>query len=118
MRWDGGGDDGVDDDPDDARRDGDDDGGDSPLPGGKFPSSFLPAGALLLSIWFPPRGGGGKLFIDTPDVFRSKGSNTTKGSRRGAIGTRSGSHPRPRVDPRQRAAPAPWSSPPCALLAP
>ena len=30
-------------------------------PGGKFPDSFLPAGALLLSVWFPPRGGGGKI---------------------------------------------------------
>ena len=63
MRWDGDGDDGadggdgVDDDPDDAWRDGDDDGSD--FPGGKFPGRFLPVGALLLSVWFPPRGGGG-----------------------------------------------------------
>ena len=57
MRWDGVGDngaddgDGVDDDPDDTRHDGDDDGGDSPPPGGKFPGSFLPTGAPLLSVW-------------------------------------------------------------------
>ena len=42
-----------------------------------------------------------KLFVDTPDVFKSKGSNTPKGSRRGGTGTRGGSHPRPGVDPRQ-----------------
>ena len=72
MRWDGGGDDGsddgdgVDDDPDDARRDGDDDGGDSPSPGGKFPGRFLPAKALLLSVWFPPRRGGGKIPLRYP----------------------------------------------------
>ena len=75
MRLDGGGDDGtddgdgVDDEPDDARRDGDDDGGDSP-PGGKF-------------------------LFDTPDVFRSRVSNTPKGSRRGYTGTRGGPHLHP-----------------------
>ena len=73
MRWDGGGDydggDDVDDDPDDARRDGDDDGGDSPPPGGKFPDSFLPTGALLLSVWFLPRGGGEKIIRRCPRCF-------------------------------------------------
>ena len=75
MRWDGGGDDGadggddVDDDPDDARRDGDDDDGDSPPPGGKFPGRFLPAGALLLSVWFSLRGGGGKIIWSIPLMF-------------------------------------------------
>ena len=75
MRWDGDGDDGaddgdgVDDDPDDAWHDGDDAGGDSPSPGGKFLGRFLPAGALLLFVWFPPRGGGGKLFVDRPQCF-------------------------------------------------
>ena len=75
MRWDGGGDDGVDggddvdDDPDDARRDGDDDDGDPPPLGGKFPGRFLPVGALLLSVWFPPRGGGGKIVGRYPRCF-------------------------------------------------
>ena len=75
MRWDGGGDDGaddgdgVDDDPDDARRDGDDDGGDSPPPGGKFLDRFLPTGALLLSVLFPPCGGGGKIPLRYPLYF-------------------------------------------------
>ena len=75
MRWDGGGDDGadgdddVDDDPDDARRDGDDDVDDSPPPGGKFPGSFLPVGALLISVWFSPCGGGGKIICRCPRCF-------------------------------------------------
>ena len=75
MRWDGDGDDGaddgdgVDDAPDDAWRDGDDDGGDSPPPGGKFPGRFLPDGALLLFVWFPPRGGGGKIPLRFPQYF-------------------------------------------------
>ena len=75
MRWDGDGDDGpddgdgVDDDPDDAWRDGDDDGGDSPPPGGKFPGRFLPAGALLLSVWFPPHGGVKKIPLRYPRRF-------------------------------------------------
>ena len=117
MRWDGGGDDGadggddVDDDPDDAQHDGDDDGGDSPAVFSLSELFFSLSGFRLVEA-------AEKLFVDTPDVFRSKGSNTPKGSRRGATGARGGSHPRPRVDPRQGAAPAPWSSPPCALLAP
>ena len=75
MRWESGGDDGadggddVDDDPDDAQRDGDDDEGDSPPPGGKFPGRFLPAGAFLLSVWFPPRGGGRKILRRWPRGF-------------------------------------------------
>ena len=75
MIWDGDGDDGsdggygVDDDSDDVWRDGDDDGGDSPTPGGKFPGRFLPAGALLLFVWFPPRGGGGKIIRRSPRCF-------------------------------------------------
>ena len=86
MRWgdDGadGGDD-VDDDPDYARRDGDDDGSDFPLREGISLGRFLPARALLLSIWFPPRRGAEKSFEVCPDVFRSKASNTPKGCRRG-----------------------------------
>ena len=72
MRWDSGGDDGaddgdgVDDDPDDARRDGDDDDGDPPSPRGEFPGRFLPAGDLLLSVSFPPRGGGEKIPLRCP----------------------------------------------------
>jgi hypothetical protein len=31
----------------------------SPPPGRNFPGRFLPAGELFLSLWFPPRGGGG-----------------------------------------------------------
>ena len=75
MRWDGGGDDGadggddVDDDPDDARRGGGDDDGDPPHPGGKFPGRSLPVRALLLSVWFPPRGGGGKIIGRYPRSF-------------------------------------------------
>ena len=63
-----GGDD-VDDDLDDARRDGDDDGSDPPPPRGKFPDRFLPAGALLLSVWFPPCGGGGTIIGRYPQSF-------------------------------------------------
>ena len=68
MRWcsgdggDGGGDDDDDDDdddPDEVQRDDDEDGDDLPLPGRNFPGRFLPAGELYLSLWFPPRGGGG-----------------------------------------------------------
>ena len=75
MRWDGGGDDGadggddVDDDPYDARRHGDDDDGDSLPLVGKFPGRFLPTGALLLSVWFPPRGGRGKIPLQYPRCF-------------------------------------------------
>ena len=79
MRWDGGGADGADggddadDIPDDARREGDDDGGDSPLREGNSPTVLLPAGALLLSVWFPPRGGGGKIIRRCPRCFLVKG---------------------------------------------
>ena len=31
----------------------------SPPPGRNFPCRFLPAGEIFLSLWFPPRGGGG-----------------------------------------------------------
>ena len=52
--WDDGAvcEDGVDDDPDEARDD--DDGDDLPSPRKNFPSRFLPAGELFLSLWFPP----------------------------------------------------------------
>ena len=75
MRWDGGGDDGaddgddVDDEPDDAQRDCDDDGFPPPEGRGNFPGRFLPAGALLLYVWFPPRGGGEKFLFDAPRCF-------------------------------------------------
>ena len=45
-----------------------------PPPGGKFPDRFLPAGALLLSVWFPPRGGGGKIPLRCPPRFLGQGS--------------------------------------------
>ena len=106
MRWDGGGDDGaddgdgVDDDPDEARRDGDDDGGDSPLREGNSPADFsLPELFFSLS-GFHLVEAAEKFLFDTLDVFRSKGSSTPKGSRRGATGTRGGPHPRLHVGPR------------------
>ena len=110
MRWDGDGDDGaddgdgVDDDPDDARRDGDDDGGDFPLREGISSADFS-----LSELFFSLSGSrladaAEYFFVDTPDVFRSKGSNTPKGSRRGATGA--------------RVTPTPGGSPPCLLLAP
>ena len=119
MRWDSGGDDGadgrddVDNDPDDARCDDDDDGGDSPLREGNSPIVFsLPELFFSLS-GFRLVEAAEKLFVDTPpDVLRSMGGNTPKGSWRGATGTRGRSHPR------QGAAPAPWSSTPCPLSAP
>ena len=40
-----------------------------PPPGGKFPGSFLPAGALLLSVWFPPCGGGEKIIRRSPPMI-------------------------------------------------
>ena len=96
MRWDDGGDDGVDggydvdDDPDDARRDGDDDGSDSPLREGNYPVVFsLPELFFSLSS-FRLVEAAEKLFVDTPDVFRSKGSNTPKGSQRGPHGPGAG----------------------------
>ena len=71
MRWDDGGDDGADggdDDPDDARHDGDDDGGNSPLREGNSLTDFsLPE--LFFSLWFPPRGGGGKIPRRYPRCF-------------------------------------------------
>ena len=76
MRWDGGGDDGadggddVDDDPDDAQRDGDDDDGDPPpSPGGEFPGRFLPAGALLVSVWFSASWRWQKNYWSIPPMF-------------------------------------------------
>ena len=126
MRWgdddgEGAGDgDDVDDDPDDARHDGDDDDGDSTPPSGRgTPREISPCQSssslcLVSASWRRRKN----YWSTPPDVFRSKGSNTPKGSRRGATGVRGGSHPRPKVDPRQGAAPTPWSSPPCALLAP
>ena len=117
MRWDDGGDDGADggdDDPDDARHDGDDDGGDSPLREGNSPAVFsLPELFFSLS-GFRLVEAAEKLFVDTPMVLGQREVIR----RRGATGARGGSHPRPRVDPRKGAAPAPRSSPPCALLAP
>ena len=63
TKW-SGGDDGDsdgddDDDPNEVRHDDDEDGDDLPPPGRNFPGRFLPAGELFLSLWFPPRGGGG-----------------------------------------------------------
>ena len=63
----GGGDD-VYDDPDDARCDGDDDGDDFPLREG-FPDRFLPVEEFFLSVWFPPRGGGGKIIGSRLEPF-------------------------------------------------
>ena len=86
MRCDGDGDDGadggddVDDDPDDAQRDGDDDDSDFSLP----ELFFSLSGFRLVQA-------AEKFIFDTPDVFRSKGSNTPKRSRRGATGARGGS---------------------------
>ena len=107
MRWDGGGvdgaddGDGVDDDPDDARRDGDDDGGDSPLWEGNFSVDFSLSELFFSLSGFRLVEVAEKFLFDTPDVFRSKGSSTPKGSRRGATGTRGGPHPRLQVVPRQ-----------------
>ena len=90
MRWDGDGDggadggDGVDDDPDDARRNVDDDGGDSPLREGNSPGDFfLPELFFSLSVLRLVEAAE-KLTLDAPDVFRSEGRSTSKGSRRGA----------------------------------
>ena len=124
MRWNDGGDDGaddvdgVDDDPDDARRDGDDDDGDCHLREGNSPADFSQPELFFSLSGFRLVEVAEKFLFDTPDVFRSRVSNKLKGNRRGAIGIRGGSHPQPRVDPRQGVAPAPWSSSPCALLAP
>ena len=124
MRWDGDGDDGpgdgddVDDDPDDARRDGDDDDDDSPIREGNSPSNFSLSELFFSLSRFRLVEAVEKLLVDSPDVFRSMGGNTPKGSRRGATGTRDGSHPRPGVGPLQGLAPAPWSSSPCPFSAP
>ena len=78
MRWDDGGDDGadggddVDDDPDDARHDGDDDGGDPPLREGNSTTVFsLPELFFSLS-GFRLVEAAEKLFVDAPNVFRSR----------------------------------------------
>ena len=85
--------DGVDDDPDAARRDGDDDGGDSPFQEGNSLADFS---ELFFSLsGFRLVEAVEKFLFDTPDVFRSNGSSTPKGSRRGATGTRGGPHPQP-----------------------
>ena len=103
MRWDGDGDgddgaddgDSVDDDPDDARRNGDDDGGDSPLREGNSPTYFsLPELFFSLS-GFRLVEAAEKFLVDTPDIFRSRVSNSTKGRRRGDTGTRGGPLRRP-----------------------
>ena len=101
MRWGDDGDEGagggydVDDDPDDARRDGDDDCGDFHLREGNSPADFsLPKLFFSLS-GFRLVEVAKKLFVDTPNIFRSKGSNTPKGNRRGATGARGRSHLRP-----------------------
>ena len=79
MRWGDDGDEGasggddVDDDLDDARRDGDDDGSDFPLREGISLGRFLPAGALLLFVWFPHRRGGGIFLRGLPRRFYVKG---------------------------------------------
>ena len=105
MRWDGDGDDGaddgdgVDDDPDDARRDGDDDDGDPPLWEGNYPADFSLSELFFSMSGFRLVEAAEKLLVDTPDVFRSMGGNTPKGSRRGAIGARGGPHPRLEVGP-------------------
>jgi len=71
MRWcsgdggDGGGDD-DDDDPDEVQHDDDEDGDNLPPPGRNFPSRFLPAGELFLSLLFPPLGGGGIFSFPLP----------------------------------------------------
>ena len=72
MRLDGGGADGgddVDDDPNDARRDGDDDGGDSPLREGNSSAVFSLPELFFFSVWFPPRGAGGKIIRRYPRWF-------------------------------------------------
>jgi hypothetical protein len=46
---------GDDDDPDEAQLDGGDDGDDFPSPGKNFPSRFLPAGELSLSVFSNPQ---------------------------------------------------------------
>ena len=101
MRWDGGGDDvadsgdDVDDDPDDAWRDGDDGGGDSPLRERNSPADFsLPELFFSLS-GFRLVEAAEKFLVDALDVFRSRVNNTSKGSRRGATGTRDKPQPRP-----------------------
>ena len=99
MRWDGGGDDGaddgdgIDDDPDDARRDGNDDGGYSPPPpsGREIPRQFSPCWSssslcLVFASWRRRKNYSSM----PPDVFRSKGSSTPKGSRRGPQGPGAG----------------------------
>ena len=78
---------------------------DFPLQEGNSPVVFsLPELSFSLS-GFRLVAAAEKLFV--PDVFRSKGSSTPKGSRKGATGTRGGPHPRPGVDPRPLAAPTP-----------
>ena len=101
MRWgddgdgDAGGGDDIDDDPDDVRRDGDDDGGDSPIREGNSSADFSLTELLFSLSGFRLVEAAKKFLFDAPDVFRSKGSTTPKGSRRGATGTRDGPQPRP-----------------------
>ena len=123
MRWHGDGDDGADDgdgvnnDPDDAWRDGDDDGGDSPLREGNsladfsLPELFFSLSGFRLVEAAENSSSISPTFLGQREVIRRRGAG-------GATWARGGSHPWPRVDPRQGAAPAPWSSSPCALLAP
>ena len=124
MRWgddddEGAGDgDDVDDDSDDARHDGDDDDGDFPLWEGISQTDFSLLELFFFLSGFRLAEVAEYFFVDAPDIFRSKGSNTPMGSRRGATGARGGSQPRPHLDPRPGVAPAPGGSPPCVLLAP
>ena len=93
MRWgddddEGAGDGGdVDDDLDDARRDGDDD-GDFPLREGISPTDFSLSELFFFLSGFRLTEAAKYFFVDAPDIFRSKGSNTPMGSRRGATGAR------------------------------
>ena len=119
MRWGDDGDEGAGggDDVDEARRGGDDDGGDFPLREGISPADFSLPEPFFMSV-FRLAEAAEYFFEVCPDVFRSKASNTSKGSRRWATEARGGPQSQPEVGPRPGVTPAPGGSPPCPLLAP
>ena len=111
MRWSDKGDeefdggDDVDDDPDDARRDGADDGSDFPLREGISPADISMPELFFSLSGFHLAEAKEYFFMDAPDVFRSKCSNTPKESRRGPQGRVPVGAP---PGPAARGRPCPW----------
>ena len=91
------GEDDVDDDPDEARDDDDDDGDDLPSPGRNFPGSFLPAGELFLSLWFPPPWRRRTISSNRPPMFLGQRGDICE---RGEPETTQGLQVGPRCGPR------------------